>query len=84
VTHSAISGDFRLSSAIETARSESLDAALSTVPELIPFRDQFLKLLHLMDDVQVKEQELPAAIAKADSASNQLVKALAGETMHLP
>lgn len=77
MTHSAFSGDFCLSSAIETARTESLDAALSAFPELTPFKDQFLELLHLMDAAQTKEQELTAAIAKTDSASNQLAKALA-------
>ena len=50
---------------------------MSTFPELIPFRDQLLELLHLMDAVQVKEQELTAAVARTDAASNQLAKALA-------
>ena len=70
--HSPSSCDFCLSTAIETARSESLDAALSTFPELQDHQDLLARLL----DAMAAADGIEAALAEQNKAVDQLSQSL--------
>jgi len=77
VTHSAISGDFRLSSAIDDARRLSTAEATALHPELQGHQGLLTSLLEAMAAADRTEAVLAEQTKTIDQLSDQLSRAIA-------